>query len=158
MSTSVHPSPNAVLLDLAVRTKAEALEALAARAAALIERDPGEIARALVDRERLGSTGVGAGVALPHADLRGLREPLALFARLARPVDWEAIDDQPVDLVAVVLSPLDGVGPPLNLLARFARLLRVEGTRRRLMSCSTAEQVVDVLTDEDRSAAAPSRG
>ena len=85
---------DAVLLDLRARTKMDVLAALAARAGEITGCDPRAVVRALTDRERLGSTGVGAGVALPHAEIHGLDRPISLFARLAEPIDWEAIDDQ----------------------------------------------------------------
>ena len=141
------PRPDAVLLDLPARTKTDVLKALAARVAEFTGREPLAISRALRDREVLGSTGVGSGVALPHASVDGLAEPVALFARLARPIDWEAIDDRPVDLVVAVLSPsLDEQGSP-DLLARFARVLRNPEARRRLAACSTTDQVREVFAD-----------
>ena len=133
--------PDAIFLDLPALTKAEVLKTLAARAVEIAGGDPVVIARALNDREKLGSTGVGAGVALPHAAIDDLTEPVALFARLARPIDWEAIDDQPVDLVAVVLSPHRGAGSSLNLLAKFARWLRDSVTRDTLRACTDVDQV-----------------
>jgi len=137
--------PDAVLLDLPGRTKMEVLDAVAARAAAITGRDPRAVARALGERERLGSTGVGSGVALPHAAVGGLTEPLALFVRLARPIDWQAIDDRPVDLVLAVLSPAHGEGASLDVLSKYARRLRGEATRARLRS-GDAAVVADELT------------
>ena len=149
MSPSKMPVLDGIELDLVARTKAEVLEHLAARASVLTGRSAAEIARALGDRERLGSTGVGSGVALPHADIRGLGRPAALFARLAAPVDWDAIDDRPVSLVAVVLSPrLDGGTSP-GLLARFARVLRRPAARDALAACSTADAVAAVFAPGD---------
>lgn len=144
MSTLPLLGPDAVLLDLVARGKADVLKVLAARAAEIAGGDAGEIARALSEREALGSTGVGSAVALPHAAVRGPRAPLALFARLARPIDWGAIDDRPVDLVVAVLTPLDG-GASLDPLARFARLLRGEATRNRLRACATAAEAIALL-------------
>lgn len=136
--------PDAVLLDLTGRTKAEVLRALAARAAALAGREPLDLARALTERETLGSTGVGSGVALPHASLDELVRPVVLFARLAGPIDWEAIDDRPVDLVLAVFSPARGAAPAAIALSRFARLLRNEATRARLRSGGEADIVADL--------------
>lgn len=136
---------DAIELDLVARTKSEVLDRLAQRAGAAAGRSAGDIARALGDRERLGSTGVGSGVALPHADVRGLERPLTLFARLADPVDWDAIDDRPVDLVVVVLAPaLDGRGAP-DLLAKFARALRNPSVRRELATCSSPDRIGEIF-------------
>ncbi len=133
--TTIDPlRPDAVLLDVPARTKADVLKALAGRFAEITGREPLAVSRALADRETLGSTGVGSGVALPHAAVDGLAEPVALFARLARPIDWEAIDEQPVDLVVAVLSPTQRAGASLNVLSKFARILRSEATRVRLRS------------------------
>ena len=144
--TSTDPiRPEAVLLDLRARTKAEVLAALAARAGEITGCDPRTVVRALIDRERLGSTGVGVGVALPHADIHGLHRPIALFARLAEPIDWEAIDDQSVELVLVVLSPTTNGEAAPSLLAKFARLLRSTEVRRRLVSCRTADRAFEIF-------------
>lgn len=141
------PRPDTVLLDLPARTKTDVLKALAAHVAEFTGGELLVISRALLDREVLGSTGVGSGVALPHASVDGLAEPVALFARLARPIDWEAIDDRPVDMVLAVLSPsVDGQGSP-DLLARFARVLRNPEARRRLAACSTTDQVRGIFAD-----------
>lgn len=149
MSDSEALALDGVELDLVARTKSEVLEHLALRAGAATGRSAAEIARALGDRERLGSTGVGSGVALPHADIRGLAGPVALFARLAEPVDWDAIDDHPVDLVVVVLSPsLEGCGSP-HLLANFARVLRNPSVRKKLASCSSADRIGEIFAGRD---------
>jgi PTS system nitrogen regulatory IIA component len=149
MTLSDHLRPETVLLDLTARTKAEVLKSLAAHAAEAIGRDPSEIARALTERETLGSTGVGSGVALPHAAIPRLAEPIALFARLARPIDWEAIDDRPIDLVVAVLSPTEWPGTSPNLLAKFARLMRGEDTRARLRACSDIDRLLTIVAEAD---------
>lgn len=138
MPLSDHLGPDAVVLGPTGRTKAEVLSALADRAATLLGRDPAPILRALLDREALGSTGVGAGIALPHASLAEIAAPIALVARLARPVDWAAIDDLPVDLVVVVLSPAGTPGDSLDLLSKIARLLRAPDLCERLRRAGSA--------------------
>lgn len=149
MSDSEPLALDVIELDLVARTKSEVLERLALRAGAVTGRSAGEIARALGDRERLGSTGVGFGVALPHADIRGLARPATLFARLTEPVEWDAIDDRPVELVMMVLSPsLDGRGSP-DLLAKFARVLRSPSARQKLATCSTADRIGEIFASRD---------
>lgn len=149
MSDSETPSLDGIELDLVARTKSEVLDHLARRAGAATGRSAGEIARALGDRERLGSTGVGSGVALPHADIRGLERPIALFARLAEPIDWDAIDDRPVDLVVIVLSPWGGGRGSSDLLAKFARVLRHPPTRRKLATSTSADRIGDIFAGRD---------
>lgn len=136
-----------VLLDLVARTKADVLQRLAEQAGAALGRAAPEISRALADRERLGSTGVGYEVALPHADVPGLDRSLTVFARLARPVEWDAIDDRPVGLIVAVLSPPLAERAPSNLLARLARLLRRADVRDRLTACSSDEEVRRIFAD-----------
>lgn len=137
-----------VLLDLVARTRSEVLQRIAEYAAAIAGRTAPEILRALADRERLGSTGVGSGVALPHADIPGLERSVTLFARLARPVEWDAIDDRPVELSVTVLSPLPGARGSSDLLARFARILRNPVARQRLSMSTTRDQVCEVFADK----------
>lgn len=141
--------PDVVVLDLVARSKGEVLDGLSERAGMMLGRGAADIGRALTERERLGSTGVGAGVALPHADLLDLDRPVALFARLARPVEWDAIDDRPVELVVVVLSPTGGDRGSPTQLARFARMLRRPDTRRRLAGCSTIEACLEIFATDD---------
>lgn len=136
-----------VLLDLVARTRSEVLQRIAEHAAALVGHAAPEIFRVLIDRERLGSTGVGSEVALPHADIPGLDRSVTLFARLARPVDWDAIDEHPIDLIAAVLSPSPNGGGSSDILARFARILRNPVARQRLSAASTADQVREILAD-----------
>jgi len=147
MTLSALLSPEDVVLGLEGRTRTEVLKALCERCALRLGRDAGAMLRALVDRETLGSTGVGEGVALPHAALPGLTEPFVALARLAQPVDWGAIDDEPVDLVVVALSPVDGATTSLNVVARIARRLRSADTRARLRAAPDAARAHAVLSE-----------
>ena len=90
------------------------------------------IFESVLQRERLGSTGVGQGVAIPHARLRGIRDVTGFFARLKSPVDFESIDGRPVDLVFMLLAPEDAGAEHLKALARVSRLMRREDVRERL--------------------------
>ncbi|TBW41370.1 PTS sugar transporter subunit IIA [Siculibacillus lacustris] len=146
MTLSVHLKPEAVVLGLAARTRNDVLRGLAERCATALGGEPATILRALSDREALGSTGVGHGVAMPHAAIAGLAAPFALAARLAAPIDWQAIDDQPVDLVVVVLSPSEGPAGSPNPIAKFARRLRAPETRARLRAAPTAAAFHAALT------------
>jgi PTS system nitrogen regulatory IIA component len=117
-------SPADVMLDVKPANKGELLRLLSTRAAAGAGLDADEVVTLILKREDLGSTGVGNGVALPHARLVGLKAPFSLFARLRRAIDFEAIDDQPVDIVFLLLLPESDNGEQLNALACAARALR----------------------------------
>lgn len=113
-----------------------------------------DIVNAAVERERLGSTGVGSGVALPHARIDGIDRVHAVFARLEVPLDYEAIDDRPVDLVTLLLAPTDAGGAHLRALAKVSRLLRRQDLRQRLRTAPNAESLFVTLTDERKATAA----
>ncbi len=112
------------VLRLKASDKAAVLGELSRRAAALLSLPAGEVSAALAAREALGSTGVGSGIAVPHARLAGLATVAALFARLDRPVEWAAIDGRPADLVFLLLSPEKGGSEHLAALAGVTRRLR----------------------------------
>ena len=117
-------APNAVIPALKVTSKKQAIQELAARAAELTEQSEKEILEILLQREKLGSTGVGSGVAIPHGKLPKLGRLFGLFARLQRPIDFEALDSQPVDLIFLLLAPEAAGADHLKALARVARQLR----------------------------------
>lgn len=124
---------------------------LAAKALGL---DASEVTEGLVERERLGSTGFGKGVALPHAKLPGLTGVRGLFLQLAKPVDFEAVDALPVDLVFVLLSPVDSGAEHLKALARASRFLRDEKEVGKLRGVKSSEALYALLaSDEARDAA-----
>ncbi len=112
-----------------------------------------DIVSAVSERERLGSTGVGYGVALPHAKLEGLNTVSAVFARLETPLDYESIDEQPVDLVVLLLAPANANRDHLKALAQISRLLRREDIRDKLRAAPNKE-ALHVLLTEDRKASA----
>ncbi|PHR61593.1 MAG: transcriptional regulator [Robiginitomaculum sp.] len=107
-----------------------------------------DVVSAVMERERLGSTGVGHGVAIPHARLEGLDQVRAVFARLETPLDYESIDDRPVDLVVLLLAPANAGGDHLRALAQISRLLRKEDMRARLRSAPNAESLHLLLTEK----------
>jgi PTS system nitrogen regulatory IIA component len=117
-------SSDQVLIDLADYDKARLLDDLSVRAASALRIDAGVVRSAIIRRETLGSTGIGDGVAIPHARIAGLKTPLGLFARLASPIEFEAIDGKPVDVVFMLLLPESPDGEQLNALASAARKLR----------------------------------
>jgi PTS system nitrogen regulatory IIA component len=115
--------PDRVIVGLRPGDKTQLLQELANRAAAT-SLDAAAIFSALQARENLGSTGLGKGFALPHARLQALKAPYALFARLARPIDFAAIDEQPVDIVILLLTQADGGNQHLATLAAVSRPMR----------------------------------
>src|SRR5438477_12851813 len=120
-------APEAILPALKVISKKQALQELAARAAVLTGQNERSVFEVLLQREKLGTTAVGYGVAIPHGKLPKLEKLVGLFARLERPIDFESLDGQPVDLVSLLLSR-EGVGADdLKALARLARIFRDYG-------------------------------
>jgi PTS system nitrogen regulatory IIA component len=113
------------VIDLPVRDKRGVLRDLARRAALTLEVDDDVIFDALLKREELGSTGVGNGVALPHVRLEQVKKPFGIMARLRQPIDFDAVDGQPVDLVCLVLLSKGNEAAQLNALAAVARKLRI---------------------------------
>ncbi len=139
-------TPQAVMPALKVNSKKQALQELAARAAALCGRSEREVLDVLAQRERLGSTGIGNGIAIPHGKLPKLERLFGVFARLDRPVDFEALDGQPVDLLFLLLAPEAAGADHLKALARVARLLRDAEVARKLRDSRDAEAIYAVLT------------
>ncbi|MGJ8564440.1 MAG: PTS sugar transporter subunit IIA [Alphaproteobacteria bacterium] len=112
-----------------------------------------DIVAAAMERERLGSTGVGAGVALPHARIDGIDKVYAAFARLEAPLEYDAIDDRPVDLVTLLIAPSDAGGAHLRALAQISRRLRREDLRAKLRSAPNAESLYVTLIDDTEASA-----
>ncbi len=131
-----------ILLDYPVeRSKRRVIDRLAAEAADRLGTPTENVFNALNAREVLGGTGLGSGVALPHARMAGDHRPLLLFARLAQPVDWEARDGVPVDLVLLVIWPETMADSLLPNLAELCRRLRDPRTLRRMRSAVTPDEV-----------------
>ncbi|CDZ28502.1 PTS sugar transporter subunit IIA [Neorhizobium galegae] len=136
--------PENIVLDLAPPSKAILIKQLSILAAERLALDAGEIVRVLTNRETLGSTGIGAGIAIPHANVKGLDRHFCLFARLAKPVDFEAVDDEPVDLVFLLLNP-ENRPDHLNILSCIARRVREEETAAAIRRVTTPQDVYSRL-------------
>jgi len=147
-------APSAIIPALKVNTKKQAIQELAARAAALTGQNERAILEILLQREKLGSTGVGNGVAIPHGKLAKLGGLFGLFARLERPIDFEALDGQPVDLIFLLLAPEAAGADHLKALARVARLLRDPEIARRLRESRDSDALYAVLSLPPASSAA----
>ena len=146
-------APNAIIPALRVNNKKQVLQELAAKAAELCGQSERTILETLLQREKLGSTGVGSGVAIPHGKLPKLGKLFGLFARLERPIDFEALDSQPVDLVFLLLAPEAAGADHLKALARVARLLRDPDVKRKLRDSRDAEALYAVLAMPSATAA-----
>lgn len=138
-------APQAVIPALKVNNKKQALQEIAARAAELTGRPEREILDVLMQRERLGSTAIGNGIAIPHGKLSKLDRLFGAFARLDRPIDFEALDGQPVDLIFLLLAPENAGADHLKALARIARLLRDPDIIRLLRDSTDREALYAVL-------------
>jgi len=147
-------APHAVVPALKVNNKKQAIQELAVRASELTGQNERAILEILLQREKLGSTGVGNGVAIPHGKLPKLGRLFGLFARLERPIDFEALDGQPVDLIFLLLAPETAGADHLKALARVARLLRDPNIARRLRDSRDADALYAVLSMPPASSAA----
>jgi len=145
-------APDAVVPALKVISKKQALQELAARAAALTGQNERSIVEVLMQREKLGSTAVGNGIAIPHGKLPKLEKLFGLFARLGRPIDFEALDAQPVDLIFLLLAPEGAGADHLKALARVARLLRDPDVVHKLRASQDAEALYAVLAMQSAAA------
>jgi PTS system nitrogen regulatory IIA component len=139
-------APNAIIPALKVVGKKQALQELAAKAAELTGQNERTIFDVLMQREKLGSTAVGTGIAIPHGKLPTLNKLFGLFARLGRPIDFEALDGAPVDLMFLLLAPEGAGADHLKALARVARLLRNADVASKLRQSADAEALYAVLT------------
>lgn len=147
-------SPDAVIASLRATSKKQALQELARKAADLTVLEERRIFEVLLERERLGTTGVGNGIAIPHGKLPELTRLYGIFARLDKPIDFDSIDDEPVDLIFLLLAPESAGADHLKALARVSRLLRDRTICSKLRGCDTADGLYAVLTQAPASHAA----
>ncbi len=146
-------APGAVLSSLKVNSKKQAIQELAEKAAELTGLPEREIFETLLQRERLGSTGVGSGIAIPHGKLPKIGRLFGLFARLDRPIDFDSLDSEPVDLVFLLLAPEAAGADHLKALARVARVLRDPQTAAKLRATRDATALHALLTQTTEKAA-----
>ncbi|MDX1424321.1 MAG: PTS IIA-like nitrogen regulatory protein PtsN [Kiloniellales bacterium] len=143
-----------IVANLRATSKKQALQDLARRAADVTGEPERAIFEVLIERERLGTTGVGNGIAIPHGKLPGLDKLYGLFARLETPIDFDAIDEQPVDLICLLLAPESAGADHLKALARVSRLLRDRTICEKLRGSDSAEAIYALLTESTASHAA----
>lgn len=147
-------TPQGVVAHLKAGNKKQALQELATAASKVTDLEERAIFDALLERERLGTTGVGLGIAIPHAKMPELKRLYGLFARLDHPVDFDSIDEQPVDLIFVLLAPESAGADHLKALARISRLLRNQAIVEKLRGAESAEAIFALLAEPESSQAA----
>ena len=140
-------SANSVVLSLKANNKRQLLQELAQKASELTGINDRTIFDTILERENLGSTGFGGGTALPHGRLSELQEVFGLFVRLNSPIDFDAIDNKPVDLVFLLLSPESNGADHLTALAQISRILKDEETCAKLKAASSKEEIQALLTN-----------
>lgn len=145
---------NCVVANLRATSKKQALQELARRASEVTGLDERKIFDVLMERERLGTTGVGSGIAIPHGKLAEIDRLYGIFARLEKPVDFQSIDDRPVDLIFVLLAPEEAGADHLKALARVSRLLRDQEICDKLRGTADADALFAILTESQETRAA----
>ena len=140
-------SPSDVAIDVRAGDKAGLLRQLAARAAAALNLQADAVASEIEKRDELGSTGLGGGISIPHARFREVKKPFGLLVRLSRPIEFEAIDGRPVDLVFLLLLPAASQLDQLNALAAVARKLRDADVLRKLRAANSSAELYRAVTE-----------
>ena len=140
-------SPKGVIASMKAGSKKQALQQLATRAAEITGIETRDILDKLLERERLGTTGVGHGIAIPHGKFEDLDHVIGLFARLSQPINFDSIDDQPVDLIFLLLAPEPAGAEHLKALARVSRHLRNQATCDKLRGSDSADALFALLTE-----------
>ncbi|MGH6718668.1 MAG: PTS IIA-like nitrogen regulatory protein PtsN [Alphaproteobacteria bacterium] len=146
--------PSGVVPRLVATSKKHAIEQIAANAAGVSGLDPRAVFELLLERERLGSTGLGHGIAIPHGKFAGLDRLCGVFARLATPIDFDAVDGAPVDLLFALLAPENAGADHLKALGQVSRLLRDRAQCDQLRAARTREALYTILTRADANQAA----
>jgi PTS system nitrogen regulatory IIA component len=147
-------TPQSIVPKLSATSKKQVLQELAKRAATVTGLKDRFIFDALLQRERLGTTGVGHGIAIPHGKLEGIDKLFGLFARLEKPVDFDAIDEQPVDLLFLLLAPEIAGADHLKALARVSRLLRNRTICDKIRGSNDGDALYALITERNISYAA----
>ena len=147
-------SEDRILTSLEAGSKKQALQELAGKAASQTGIDERFIFDVLLERERLGTTGVGCGIAIPHGKICGLKNLFGCFARLNNPVDFEAVDGHPVDLIFLLLAPESAGADHLKALAHISRVLRKDGKCDKLRNAKSSKRIYALLTKDTQTNAA----
>jgi PTS system nitrogen regulatory IIA component len=139
-----------IIADLKGKTKKQVLEELVGHLASTCAAiDSDELLRVLIEREKLGSTGIGNGIAIPHGKLSGLKDIALVFGKSSSGIDFDSIDGKPVQLFFLLVAPANSAGVHLKALARLSRLLKDSSFRTRLLDSRDADQLYDIIISED---------
>ena len=141
--------PEDVAIGVSVSSKSKLLKLLSEEAAHALGISEHDILAALQSREDLGSTGIGAGIAIPHAPVAGINGPFGFLVCLSKPVEFDAIDDEPVDIVCLILMPPEGQSAYLKLLSNIARQLRSADAVKRIRSAIDRDHAYSAITESD---------
>ena len=147
-------SPDSILANLKPNSKKQLLQELADVGSALIGKESPAVFETLLERERLGSTGVGNGVAIPHGKIPGIKNIVGVFAQLSKPVEFDAMDDQPVDIVFMLLAPEGSGADHLKALSKIARVLRDQSTLASIRNTTDSDAIYALLTTAQNANAA----
>lgn len=139
----------AVIADLKGRSKQEVLEELAAPVARLANEELRDVVEVLLERERLGSTGIGGGIGIPHGKLKRLDRMVIGFGLSRQGVDFDSLDGEPTRIFFLLMAPENSTGLHLKLLARISRILKNEPFRERLLQAKSAEEITAIIKEED---------
>jgi len=139
----------AIITDMKSKVKNEVIEELVASISKITGINRAELIRVLLERERLGSTGIGGGIGIPHGKLKNLESLIMGFGLSRKGVDFESIDNRPTHLFFILLTPENSTGLHLKLLARISRLLKNESFKKKLMQATDNEQVYSIIEEVD---------
>ena len=139
----------AIIADLQATNKKGVLEELTGPVAAIAGIDKEKLVNVLLERERLGSTGIGNGIGIPHGKMKDLEELVIGFGLSRTGVDFESIDGNPAHIFFVLMTPENSTGLHLKLLARISRILKHDSFRERLMSAADTEEIYNIIKEED---------
>ncbi len=152
MKITDYLTPELVVAELTASVKDEALQELAEQVAKVISGlESAEVLAVLKEREALGSTGIGGGIAIPHGKMVGLEDVVVLFARSIKGVEFAAVDGKPVHLIFMLLAPENAAGTHLKILARISRMLKQSAFCDKLLVAADAGALYDIIKQEDES-------
>ncbi|PIP35164.1 MAG: PTS fructose transporter subunit IIA [Desulfobacterales bacterium CG07_land_8_20_14_0_80_52_14] len=140
---------DAVLVDLKSMDKKGVLEELVEPVTGIARIDRNDLVKILMDRERLGSTGIGGGIAIPHGKMKGLDTLILGFGLSRKGVDFESMDNRPSHIFFLLLTPENSTGVHLKLLARISKLLKDESVKERLFNAANREEVLNIIRESD---------
>lgn len=140
---------DAILPDLSSETKADVIQELAGIVAPHADADQAAIAEVLMERESLGSTGIGGGIAIPHGKLNGVKEVTVGFGRSQKGVDYDSLDNLPVHLFFLLLTPENSTGGHLKVLAQISKMLKMDQFKERLKGAQSAQEIFDIISEQD---------